>query len=182
MKKPISIIIVILGISLIISYFMYDKSVKVINEIKVNDYLGKPIVKNQDNDNIVGVLHIPKINFKMGFYNYTSKNNNVNKNITVLNNTLPDTKNGTMIIAAHSGNSYLGYFKNLDKLKINDSIEILYNNKKYIYLINNIYEEEKNGKISFNKNINEQILILTTCSKNKDKQLIVESKLLKITN
>ena len=183
MKKSISLIIMIFGLSLMGSYFIYDKSSKKINEVVANEYIGKPMVINSneiDNDSVIGVLHIPKINFKMGFYNYDSKKNNVDKNIALLNNTLPDKDKGTMIIAAHSGNSYLGYFKNLDKLNINDMIEIYYQDKEYIYIIDNIYEEDKDGTITYNKNINENILILTTCSKNKDKQLIINSKLYKI--
>ena len=179
--KPVNLIIVIFGISLIGSYFIYDNTTKTINEVVANNYLGKTnVIEEENNDNVIGVLHIPKINFKMGFYNYNSKNNNVNKNITLLNNNLPDNKNSVMVIAAHSGNSYLGYFKNIDKLNIDDKIEIFYNNKKYLYIITDIYEQDKNGKISYNRNINEQILILTTCSKKKDKQLVIVSKLYKI--
>ena len=115
----------------------------------------------------------------MGFYNYQSSNNNVDKNITLLNNNLPDSKNGLMVIAAHSGNSYLGFFKNLDKLVINDIVEIYYHNKIYYYIVDDIYEEDKDGSINYQKNNQDNVLILTTCSKKKDKQLIVVSKLWK---
>ncbi len=179
-KRTINIIIIVLGFSLIVNYFIYDNVKKTVNNVDANNYISKPVVKNNMKDDIIGVLNIPKINFKMGFYNYNSKENNVNKNITLLNNTLPDKKNSTMIIAAHSGNSYLGYFKNLDKLDINDNIEIYYNNKKYHYIVDNIYEEEKDGTIEINKNSKDTTLILTTCSKKKDKQLIIFCKLFRI--
>ena len=182
MRKPINLIIIILGLGLITSYIIYDKSSKTINQIIANEYISKPIVVREENkyNHIIGVLRIPKISFSMGFYNYQSQYNNVDKNITLLNNDLPDKENSTMIIAAHSGNSYLGYFKNIDKLNINDEIEIFYNNKKYLYIIDNIYEEDKDGTISYIKNNKENILILTTCSKNKKKQLNIISKLYKI--
>ena len=180
--KYVNIIIVVLGLSVIGSYLIYDSTSKKINEVIANNYISKPTVIEEQHDNIIGVLHIPKINFKMGFYNYQSSQNNVNKNITLLNNNLPDKKNSTMIIAAHSGNSYLGYFKKLDQLDINDIIEIFYNNKKYIYIVDNFYEEDKDGTISYNKNTNDNTLILTTCSKKKNKQLVVISKLFKISD
>ena len=178
--KPINVIMIIFGISLIGSYIIYDNTSKKINEVVANNYLGKQTVYKEDTkDNIIGVLRIPKINFKMGFYNYQSSNNNVDKNITLLNNNLPDSKNGLMVIAAHSGNSYLGFFKNLDKLVINDIVEIYYHNKIYYYIVDDIYEEDKDGSINYQKNNQDNVLILTTCSKKKDKQLIVVSKLWK---
>ena len=91
---------------------------------------------------------------------------------------MPSEDNGTFILAAHNGNSYLSFFKDLDKLKIDDIVIIHYNNKKYYYSVNDIYEENKNGKININKNIHENILVLTTCSNNKNKQLIIVSKLI----
>jgi len=180
--KYVNIIIVILGLSVIGSYLIYDSTSKKINEVIANNYIGKTLViENNKKDDIIGVLHIPKINFKMGFYNYQSSKNNVDKNITLLNDNLPDKKNSTMIIAAHSGNSYLGYFKNLDKLDINDNIEIYYNNKKYHYIVDNVYEEDKDGTINYSRNTNDNTLILTTCSKKKDKQLVVISKLFRVS-
>lgn len=180
--KYVNIIIVILGLSVIGSYLIYDSTSKKINEVIANNYIGKTLViEDNKKDDIIGVLHIPKINFKMGFYNYQSSKNNVDKNITLLNDNLPDKKNSTMIIAAHSGNSYLGYFKNLDKLDINDNIEIYYNNKKYHYIVDNVYEEDKDGTIDYSRNTNDNTLILTTCSKKKDKQLVVISKLFRVS-
>ena len=47
------------------------------------------------------------------------------------------------------------------------------NNKQYIYIVKDIWEEPKNGYINVNKE-NKKQLILTTCSPtNSKKQLIV---------
>ena len=47
--------------------------------------------------------------------------------------------------------------------------------KEYIFIITNIFEQDKNGYINIVKN-NKSQLILTTCSTiNKNKQLIIES-------
>ena len=113
----------------------------------------------------------------------SGKNNDVNKSVMLLKNSvMPDNVNSTIILAAHSGNSYVGYFKNLDKLNIEDKINIYYQKNKYQYTVTNIYELDKNGHILVDKNIHENILVLTTCSKNEEKQLVVYAKLLKISD
>jgi LPXTG-site transpeptidase (sortase) family protein len=85
----------------------------------------------------------------------------------------------TLFLAAHSGNSVISYFKKLDKLVIDDEVIIHYQNKKYYYQVSDIYEVEKTGFIDINKNIHENILVLTTCSKDDTKQLVVKAKLIK---
>ena len=188
--RPISLFIAIFIIALVISYHIYYHFIDEINDKVVNNYIENEIVEEISTNNvekinipekkekILGIIEISKINLKKGFYNINSKENNVNKNITILKGSeMPNIKGSTLILAAHSGDSYLSYFKDIDLLKLDDKIIIHYNNIKYNYLVNDIYELPKNGKITFNKNINENILVLTTCSKNKDKQLIVVSKL-----
>ena len=72
--------------------------------------------------NYIGVLEIPKINLKKGIVDKTSASNNVNKNIyTLKETTLPDEQiNSHIILAGHSGNSYISFFKNLKKLSLKD--------------------------------------------------------------
>ena len=78
-----------------------------------------------------------------------------------------------IFIAAHSGEGKIAYFNELNKLKIDDKVIIKINNKKYTYLVKEMWEEKKNGFINVNKEPENQ-LILTTCSPfNKNKQLIV---------
>ena len=60
----------------------------------------------------VGYLEIPSINLNKGFTAIDSPYNTVSKNIEVVKGTsYPDAKLGNFILAAHSGNSYLAYFK-----------------------------------------------------------------------
>ena len=117
---------------------------------------------------------IKKLNIKNNLYKKNSIHNNVDKNITILNDSIePNKDNSILFIAAHSGTGKLAYFKNLDKLEINDEIIIIYDNKKYSYEVKEIWEEEKNGYIHVKKNEKKQ-LILTTCSPTKNnKQLII---------
>ena len=143
----------------------------------------KEEIKQVESYNYIGVLEIPKINLKRGFLNINDRNNNVNKNIQILeNSTMPDVDGGLLVIAGHSGSGRVAFFKNLDKLKKDDQIYIYYKNIKYIYEIINIYEETKDGDIAIPK-ISESSLILTTCSqKDKTKQVVVISKLINKTS
>lgn len=135
-------------------------------------------IKKEETYNYIGVLEIPTINFKRGFLEINDKNNKVNKNIQVLeNSTMPDIENGLMVIAGHSGTGRTAFFKNLYKLKEKDTINIYYKNIKYTYEVINVYEETKDGDIAIDKS-SETTLVLTTCSQsNKNKQVVVISKL-----
>lgn len=120
-------------------------------------------------EDYLGVIDIPKIGLYKGFYNKNSSLNNVKFNLYLLpesNN--PDVKGGNLIIAGHSGNYNNSYFGNLYKLEINDTIIIHYNNLKYVYKIDNIYNEEKNGTVRIFRNSNKTTLTLITCTKDDD--------------
>ena len=115
----------------------------------------------------IGVLEIPKINFNKGFTSLDSPYNSVNKNIEVVKkSSYPDKEKGNFILAAHSGNSYLAYFRNLYQLTIGDKAYVNYKNKKYTYKIVNIYEQEKTGKIAIYRDLDKSTLTLITCTKN----------------
>ncbi len=154
------------------------KEKTLINEFWENFDKDSKIEFEKNPDNYIGILEIKSINFQKGFLDINNKNNNVNKNIQVLNNsTMPNTNNSLLVIAGHSGNGQKSYFKNLHKLNINDEINIYYANMKYTYKVSDIYNEEKDGTIELIKNT-EPTLILTTCNqKDKTKQLIIEAKL-----
>lgn len=118
----------------------------------------------------VGTLNIPKINLQRGFFDINSKYNNVNKNIYVHpSSSYPNSMNGNLILAAHSGTSSISYFKNLYKLQPNDDIYVNYKNKEYHYKIKKIYKVEKTGTVSIQRNKNVSTLTLITCSKNDSK-------------
>ncbi len=119
------------------------------------------------------ILEIPKINLKQEFYPNDKEKNNVDKNIQVIETSkMPNIKGGNLILASHSGSSDIAYFKNLDKLTINDTAYIYYQNKKYKYVISKIYDVEKTGYVNIQRNKNKQTLTLITCKKNTNKQTI----------
>lgn len=151
-----------------------------VEEIKVN--IDEEEIKEQpkqeekktSNYNYIGVLEIPKINIKRGFLNIKDKGNNVNKNLQVIKGSdMPNVKNGNLIIAAHSGNSYISYFKNLYKLSDEDIAYVYFNNIKYTYKVAGKYDAEKNGKVIIHRDNKKNTLTLITCSQtDKTKQIV----------
>jgi len=181
-------------------YNIYNFYINRIEEKKAEEFINNPVVedtpvieetteevkeevKQPETYNYVGVLEIPKINFKRGFLDIKDKNNNVNKNIQVLENSaMPNVNGGLLVIAGHSGSGRVAFFRNLYKLKENDQIYIYYENIKYIYQVQKYYEETKDGDISIDKN-SESTLVLTTCSQtDKNKQIVIVSKLIDKTD
>ncbi len=125
-----------------------------------------------------GILEIPCLNLKKGFYDSTSSLNNVDQNVTLLEpKTLDNIKESLIVLAAHSGNSQISYFHNLDLLRIQDKVYLYLQDFKYTYEVIEKYEIEKDGTLEITKNEN-GLLYLTTCSeKDKTKQLVIISKL-----
>ncbi len=127
-RKPLSLVIIIFSLALFSCYHIYYYCLDKFNNKLVDNYLKEEIsinyssnklsinntIKTDNKEEYYGVLEIPKINLKKGFYNINSKLNDVNSNIELLKESvMPDNKNSTIYLAAHSGNSYLGYFKKL---------------------------------------------------------------------
>ena len=129
--------------------------------------------------NYIAVLEIPKIDLKRGLFPINDKNNNVDKNVEILQNSdMPNITNGTLALAGHSGNSRIAFFHKLYKLKEKDQVYIYYQNIKYIYQVSKIERQDKDGTISFTKTKDTTELILTTCDQqNKGKQIVVVAKL-----
>lgn len=125
--------------------------------------------------NYISILKIPKINLQKGLFNPNSSLNNIDKNIQILENSVMPGENGNIFLAAHSGTSNVSYFKNLGKLGLGDLIVLDFNNKSYNYYVNNIYEIEKTGELNIDAHSNNKTLVLITCVRNSNKQLVVEA-------
>lgn len=122
----------------------------------------------------IGIIRIQKIDIENDLYKIESKKNNIEENITILKESqYPDQENSILFIAAHSGPDRISYFNRLDELEIGDRIEIEYNNNKYIYQVNNMYELKKDGYIRGIKEKKRQLVLTTCCPKKDNCQLIV---------
>ena len=116
-----------------------------------------------------GVLEIPKIWLKRGFYNVGSKYNNIQYNVTMVNgSTMPGSGPGNLMLMAHSGDSYISYFAYLYRLDVGDDCYITYNGISYHYQIVRIYEVEKLGMMVLSYDPNKMTLALVTCTKDND--------------
>ena len=120
----------------------------------------------QDIESYIGYLEIPKIKFKRGFYNITSKLNTVEANIEIIKGSeMPDVTNGNLIIAGHSGTGWKAFFKNLYKLEVGDEAIVTYAGINYKYKITNIYKQKNTGTVSIKRNYDKSTLTLITCTK-----------------
>ena len=127
----------------------------------------------------IGYLEIPKISLKYGFVAKDSYYNNVNRNIQIIKEAdFPDVSGGNFIIAGHSGNAGISYFRNLYLLKEGDIARVTYNSKLYTYKIVNIYKAEKTGSVTIVRDTSKSTLTLITCSyKDKKHQTIYIAEL-----
>ena len=192
----IIIVNLVIGITLFTYNSVYDYYLNNLDKNKVDNYINDSKIKvnvvsidnentinNEEVNNYLGVISIPKINLEQGFYDIDNPLNNVDKNIELISNSnMPDVENGTLILAAHSGNDRVSYFNKLYKLNIDDEIEIIYNKSKYLYKLIDIYEVEKTGSITLHNINNITSLVLVTCSNfNDNLQVVYISRLVNVS-
>lgn len=115
----------------------------------------------------IGYLTIPKINLTKGFLDKRSEENDVDKNLLVVDGSdYPDKERGNFIIAGHSGTGWNSFFNDLYKLNIGDTASVSFKNKKYTYSIVNIYTQPKIGKLAIYRDYEKTTLTLITCTNN----------------
>ena len=135
--------------------------------------------KKEEKINYIAVLKIPKIKLVRGLVERNSYQNNIKYNVQILkDSSMPDEDKGNVILAAHSGNARISYFKNLDKLAIGDDISIEYNSVIYNYKVVDIYLIDKTGTAEIIRDKNKSTLTLITCKHNTNKQIIVIAELI----
>ena len=177
-RKIITIVLFINTLLLII--IKLSNLIKFNNEnYEVNSYFNNYdeevgyINNNKNKEEYLGILEIKKIKLRKGFYKLNSNLNNVDKNITIVSSSdMPNVNKGNLILASHSGNSSVSYFRYLDKLDMEDIASIYYLGKKYDYKLINYYGVDKNGSVQIIKNNDINTLTLITCKKNTDKQTV----------
>ena len=147
-----------------ISNVFYDQN----QEIIVSD--GEQQVEDEEDlgevtNNYIGYLSIPKINLKKGFLDKRSPDNDVEKNILVVEgSSYPTKEKGNLILAGHSGTGWKAFFNDLYKLNKGDKAIVTYKGKTYTYKITNIYTQPKVGKIAIYRNYDKTTLTLITCT------------------
>lgn len=190
--------LIIIGNIMIISKFLYNyfqiqTEKDLIDKFYDEKKIKKKIVEeestsnNEQNKNVttdneyIGILKITKIGLEKGLVSKNSYYNNVNRNIFILNESdMPDKEKGNVILAGHSGNGRISFFKNLYKLEINDYVSIFYNGSEYKYKVVNLYEIEKTGKANIVRNVEKSTLTLITCKQNTNKQIVYICELIEV--
>jgi LPXTG-site transpeptidase (sortase) family protein len=185
------IILLIMGVviyttSLIINKISESKELSRIDEfIESTDDINQnmPVLEEKraeqatDSSNTINysmIVEISRIGLKKGLFEINSKYNDINYNIAILSESdMPNITNGTLILASHNGNSNISYFRNLNKLQINDSVEIYYKGIKYVYKIVNYYEAQKTGSIVIKTESNKTSIALISCKPNTHDMQIV---------
>ena len=179
----------LIGVSLISYDFLSKRNVEIneqmaieefyttqeeIKEESTNDTQKVKEVKKQNKINYIAILKIPKIDLERGLVDPKSYLNNVKYNLEIVEgSSMPDNKNSNLIIASHSGTARISYFRNLNKLSINDEILLIYKNKTYKYKVSNKYEIEKTGTAKIIRNNNKTTITLITCKYKTNKQIVV---------
>lgn len=163
MKK----IYIVLGILLVFFLPIMKENSQIINNTQKRDMDSYLKQEEKKNKKVFGVLEIAKIHLKNPLYEQYSEENNVDKNIELLEETLSaNEENGILILAGHSGNGPHAYFKNLDQITKEDSIYLHYQEEIIEYQLFKKEEVPKTGTVYLN-NYNFSVLALITCSKQK---------------
>lgn len=156
-----------------------DVLVEDIPEVKEKEEKEKPVSEKSEEKEIdyskyTGVLEIPRIGLKRGFYNVGHRYNDIEHNVTVISgSSMPDVVNGNLMLMAHSGDAYISFFAFLYRLKIGDLAYVSYNGTKYKYQIVNIYNIPKNGALTVTRNMERTTLTMVTCTKDSDTEQTV---------
>lgn len=191
--------LVFIGIILLSwNYFLTLRN-EVYSDLKIEIVMGDeevetittvPVAKNLESDNIpnnnstastpvqeevidyskyVGVLEIPSINLKRGFYGSDNRYNDIQYNVAVVRgSSFPDVDKGNLILMAHSGNASISYFRYLYKLQIGDTAYVTFLGKKYTYKLVNAYDVPKVGQVTIIRDYDKTTLTLITCTHNSD--------------
>lgn len=169
-------VIIIISIFLIL-ISLSNKKVKTKKILKI-EYTNIININNKERELLT--ISIPRINLVKEVYSINSNNNNIKYNIQILSSSNINTN--TFILASHSGTNKNAYFNNLYKLRINDIIYIIKDKNVFTYQINNIYYINKTGFLEIERNIKNKLILITCSTKYKNKQLIIKSNLINISN
>ncbi len=194
----VGIIVVIIGVIIGIIPIFIDKNKKEIENTKIDEYITNTSNKNNDKENeenkpqdsskdsmdfketdekqenYIMILEIPKVNLKKGIYSKSSNLNTIEKNVTILKeSSFPNEEKGNVIIAAHNGNSNISYFNQLHRMNVKDKAYIYYHGIKYTYVVDKIYDVEKEGDVEITRDTDKNTLTLITCRKNQNKHIVI---------
>lgn len=196
--KKVGYVLIIIALSTM--SFLLIKKIEIKEEEKnnVEEYLDitstKKIEKKKEDDvkketssyreiNYTAILEIPSINLKSGVVDNIKNFDSIRYAISVDNSSNYPDKNGNFILYAHSGNSNMSFFRNLNKVNINDRVNVYFNGIKYKYKIIKKYDIEKSGTASVLSSKENKYITLITCNQErKGYQVVVVGILIEEVN
>lgn len=181
--RKVAVFIIGIGLTLLSFYYVYNNSIKENAKEEVETYIDITKIKEDDEPveqevqeekeeikkqiDYKAVLEIPVINLKNGLVEVTKDFKSINYAISIDNHSTYPDKNGNFILYAHSGRSSIAFFRNLNKVNVNDKVFIYYEGSKYGYKITNKYDVEKTGLLSVDLTNEERLITLITCNQDK---------------
>ena len=184
-SKIVGITLILVSIIIPIYKNYQTKQNQTLNKKEVQIYLNETANNKKDSEytitvkkvpttKYIAVLSIPEINLKRGLVEPTSTQNSVKYNIEIIKgSSLPDKVSTNLVLAAHSGNSKVSFFKDLDKLKISSLIELYYNGFKYTYELSSINTVNKSGEVKVTRTRDKNTITLITCKKDSDTEQVI---------
>lgn len=188
-------ICIIIGLAICSIHYITQKKIYLFKLVESEKFLQEIVMPNtveekeeekdtsleEPKEPYIAVLEIPKIRLKQGFYSLASSLNNVERNITVISpSNFPNINGGNLILASHSGNSPIAYFKNLYKTSNGDMAYIYYEGVKYTYQMVNRYDVPKVGVVDIQRDRTKTTLTLITCThEDANSQTIIIAELVK---
>lgn len=160
----LSIIIILFGITyfVITIYKLYND--KVNNQKSVEAYINNEIETiSEEKYQYKSILEIPSINLKRGITSSTNIYNSAKYNIELVKE---DSQ--SIVLAAHNGNNYNSFFKDLHTIDLGDEINYYENGTIYKYIYTDSYDIKKNGYADIYRQNDKKSIILVTCKDNTD--------------
>lgn len=186
----IGIIIMITGSIILFQSIITDNLYKKEDSEALDVFFDKYQKRKKDNDTVepsknksilsyLAVIEIPHISLKTGIVMSDKTFSSMDRSVSIYpNSDMPDVDGGNFILFAHSGNSRISYFKNINKLNIDDNIKIYYKNSEYKYKVIKKYKIHETDDTPLHKMQNKTIISLITCDKtNSDYRLVVVGEL-----
>lgn len=169
-------LLVFLGLALPFCYF---------TKCKVSEYQEEVLVEKALSENdYYALLEIEKIGLKKELYPIDSKENQVNQNILLHEESIlpSDADTSHIILAAHSGSGWNAYFRDLYQLEVHDVISLYYQGRRWIYEIQEIEVQDKTGVLYLKEDYPHMISLITCTKNDSSSQTIYYGSLKKTQN
>ena len=191
-KITLSILFIFIGIGLLtFNYFgsiksnlFNEKNIEILSQqielpeevmnIEEEEPEEEPVTTPVSYNGYIGYLEVPSLNIKRGFTDFNNPDNRLSRNILLVQgSTMPDVKNGNLILAGHNGRSRVSFFNDLYKIQDGAHAYVTYNGKVYDYLYKRQYDVPKVGTITIERDGGVNTLTLITCHQRYNNKQVV---------